>query len=258
MELRKSMIRAGFSGLAIAVMLLISIGAGAEEEKEREALSDDIWVERISENLWRHVSYTEFSSTGRVPANGLVVLAEGMAGIIDTPWNVEQTRTLIEWISRRFRAETTVVIPTHYHEDCLGGLAAAHQMGAVSYALDRTVTLAKRAGHEVPRNPFPDSTVVSVGALKLFLAYHGGAHTPDNIVVWIPSEKVLFGGCAVRSASSKRLGNTREAVLEEWPGTIESLMTRYGKARLIVPGHGSPGGKELLEHTLVLIRAYEP
>jgi metallo-beta-lactamase class B/metallo-beta-lactamase class B GIM len=66
---------------------------------------------------------------------------------------------------------------------------------------------------------------------------------------------VLFGGCLVRSAASRSLGYTKEADLEEWPQTIVAVRDSYGGARLIVPGHGSPGGKELFEHTLELLAA---
>ena len=86
----------------------------------------------------------------------------------------------------------------------------------------------------------------------------GPGHTADNIVTWIPDERVLFGGCLVRSASARTLGYTKEADLERWPSTLESLMAEFGTARLIVPGHGSPGGLELLEHTLELLRTLAP
>jgi metallo-beta-lactamase class B len=83
----------------------------------------------------------------------------------------------------------------------------------------------------------------------------GPGHTEDTIVVWLPDVEVLFGGCLVRSATAQSLGYTAEADLERWPATIEALQERYGHARLIVPGHGRPGGAELLAHTLELLCA---
>ena len=83
----------------------------------------------------------------------------------------------------------------------------------------------------------------------------GPGHTADNIVVWIPDQEILFGGCLVRSATSTQLGYTDEADLERWPRTIETLLEAYGDARWIVPGHGRPGGAELLRRTLELLAA---
>ena len=33
-----------------------------------------------------------------------------------------------------------------------------------------------------------------------FQTYYGGqGHTPDNIVIWFDKEKILYGGCLVKS-----------------------------------------------------------
>lgn len=241
----------------IMMMPAMAPAVAAEEAKKYEPLEirEDMWVQQVTENVWRHVSYHELPEFGRVPGNGLVVVGGGEAAMIDTPWTDEQTGALIAWVAERLKAKVTVVIPTHYHGDNMGGLAAAHRAGAASYALDRTVEIARTKGLELPRNSFEKSTVVGLGSIKLHPAYHGGAHTADNIVVWVPSEGVLFGGCAIRSAGAKRLGNVREAVLEEWPGTIASIEKAYPEAQVIVPGHGAPGGRELLQRTRELVAA---
>ena len=70
------------------------------------------------------------------------------------------------------------------------------------------------------------------------------------MVAWIPDAGVLFGGDAVRSRS---LGYTEEADLQAWPATITALKDAYGDARILVPGHGAPGGPELLDGTLALL-----
>jgi metallo-beta-lactamase class B len=93
-----------------------------------------------------------------------------------------------------------------------------------------------------------------VGGLKLHVFYPGAGHSADNIVVWLPSSKVLFGGCFVKAAEATGMGNTAEADLPSWErGTLE-LIRRYGKANIVVPGHGAVAGPALLEHSLRLIR----
>ncbi len=61
--------------------------------------------------------------------------------------------------------------------------------------------------------------------------------------------------CLVRSADAASLGNTAEADLERWPATIVTLQRDYAAARVVVPGHGRPGGPELLARTLELLAA---
>ena len=58
----------------------------------------------------------------------------------------------------------------------------------------------------------------------------------------------------VKSISSVSLGNTRDADVESWPVTIERVLNRFGNARIVVPGHGSHGGTELLANTLRLLK----
>jgi len=78
--------------------------------------------------------------------------------------------------------------------------------------------------------------------------YFGGGHTTDNIVVWIPSEKILFAGCMVKEMSSKTLGNLADADVNEWPSTIDKVIDKFPSAKIVIPGHGKFGGKELLIH----------
>lgn len=75
----------------------------------------------------------------------------------------------------------------------------------------------------------------------------------DNIVSWIADEQVLFGGCLVKAGGAKTLGYIKEADLVAWPATLAKVKERFPAARLIVPGHGDPGGWELIANTLKLI-----
>lgn len=84
--------------------------------------------------------------------------------------------------------------------------------------------------------------------------YPGEGHSPDNIVVWLPEYKVLFGGCLVKELDSKGLGNTTDANLEQWPISINKVLEKYPDAEVVIPGHGNWGGIELIEHTLELLK----
>lgn len=57
----------------------------------------------------------------------------------------------------------------------------------------------------------------------------------------------------VKDMQSEGLGNLSDASLEEWPGTIDKLIARFPSARIVIPGHGQPGGMELLTHTKKLL-----
>jgi len=53
------------------------------------------------------------------------------------------------------------------------------------------------------------------------------------------------------------MGNTDDADIAHWDDAVVAVEARYPDARIIVPSHGPPGGRELLRHTIDLARAQE-
>ena len=73
---------------------------------------------------------------------------------------------------------------------------------------------------------------------------------------WLPREKILFGGCLVRSANARQLGNLQDAVVNEWDTTITKILNTYPEVETVVPGHGACGSKNLLHYTIDLVKAH--
>jgi len=191
---------------------------------------------------------------GRIPCNGLVYITSGKAYIMDTPVNDELTLGLLTWLQDNMKIMVAGVIVNHWHVDCMGGLNQVHKSGIKSYSHELTCEIAASKDLPVPEISFKDSLIITAGEKEIICRYYGGGHTIDNIVVWIPEDKVLFGGCMVKSMSARTLGNTRDADIESWPVTIEKILSRFSKAEIVIPGHGSHGGTELLTHTLNLLK----
>ena len=45
---------------------------------------------------------------------------------------------LFDWVAQYWGVTVATVVPTHFHQDCMGGLVEAHRRGAVSHALERS------------------------------------------------------------------------------------------------------------------------
>jgi hypothetical protein len=73
--------------------------------------------------------------------------------------------------------------------------------------------------------------------------------------VWLPAHRLLFGGCMVRAADASALGNLADADVAGWRHAIDTVSAAFGSAAIVVPGHGTPGGAELLAHTRELVDA---
>ncbi len=210
--------------------------------------SENLKVEKIRENLFRHISYLETANSGIVSCNGLVFLNNDKAIILDTPTNDIATVELVNLIGKE---NITAVIATHFHEDCLGGLGVFHSNKIDSYASNLTIELAKQNGKVLPKNGFEEKLEINVGNETVLLKHFGAGHTKDNIIGYIDSEKALFGGCLIKSLGAGK-GNLNDANSKEWPITAAKVKKEFPSLEIVIPGHGKSGGIALLDYTIDL------
>ena len=215
-------------------------------------VTDNIEVIKITDNCYVHVSYSEIPPWGRLGSNGVIFTDNGEAALFDTPGTDSLTMDLINWIRDTLKVKIVAFVPNHWHVDCMGGLAYVNSLGIESYANEMTRQIAKAKNLPVPLHGFVDSLTLTVGTKKIFCNYPGAAHALDNIVVWIPSESVLFAGCMVKELKSTNLGNTADGNLKEYNATVKKVRDKYQNAKYVIPGHGEFGGTELLQHTFDL------
>lgn len=240
--------------LLFTLFLLFQMVGYAQPATNRIKISEDIELIRLSSKAYVHISISEMKGFGKVSSNGLILVDKGKAFLFDTPVTTEQTETLVGFISDSLHSKVSDFVPTHWHGDCIGGLSYLHKKGVKSYANQMTIDIAKEKKLPVPKHDFKDSLFLKLNDIEIGCYYLGGGHTSDNIVVWIPSEKILFAGCMVKDMSSKGLGNLSDADINEWPSTIEKVIARFPLAETVIPGHGRIGGKELLVYTQELLK----
>jgi metallo-beta-lactamase class B len=215
--------------------------------------SPTLQVEQLTENTFIHTSYLQAMGFGKVVCNGLVVKSGSEAIIIDTPVNDSVSAELIYWVENTLRCKIKAVIVTHFHVDCLGGLEAFHKRNIPSYANQKTIALAEQDSATIPQKGFTSKLELSLGTQKVIGHFLGEGHTIDNIIVYYPSEKVLFGGCLVKTNGSGK-GNLTDANIKKWSNTVEKVKATYPQAKRIIPGHGPHGDQELLDYTINLFK----
>ncbi|MGE5420430.1 MAG: subclass B1 metallo-beta-lactamase [Chloroflexota bacterium] len=236
-----------------ALIIFLSISAGSQVPVR---ISPDLELIRISDNAYMHVSYSTLPAFGRVSANGLVLIDNKQAFLFDTPWNDSLTSELVNYLRNKMNLRIIGFIPNHWHEDCMGGLSYLKSQNIRSYANQRTIEIAKNKKLPVPDQGFKDSLKLALGERDILCYFMGSAHSLDNIVVWLPSEKILFAGCMCKSMESENPGNVADGDLSAYPWTIDRVIQKFRHAKVVIPGHGSIGGPELLIHTKFLIDNY--
>ncbi len=239
----------------ILVIIILSLLYSCDNVAEMETVysSENLIIEKVSAHVYMHISYLNTEKYGRVPCNGMLVVDENEAIVFDTPTSNEASLELIDWFKKNLNSKVRAVVVSHFHVDALGGLKGFHDNDITSFANKATIEIAKKKELEVPNYGITSSYEHSVGNKKLISLFVGEAHSKDNIVGYFPDEDILFGSCMVKAIGAKK-GNLEDANVEEWPKTIEKLTVMLPNAKIIIPGHGTIGGKDLLQYTIDLFK----
>ncbi|MBT9393189.1 subclass B1 metallo-beta-lactamase [Hymenobacter sp. NST-14] len=202
-------------------------------------------------------AYSQPPGPGKpVASNGLLVRTKQGIILIDTAWDPEQTRQLLQWVADSLHERIRLAIVTQAATARPGGLAVLREQRIRVYSSPAT---AARWHQQYPQQVAPTAalkpyTLIRAGRTRLELFFPGPGSAPDNVVAWLPRRRVLFGGELVRAQAATGLGQSPEANLKQWPAALRTLRRRYAKARVVVPAHGSSGDVSLLTHTQELLR----
>lgn len=215
--------------------------------------SDILRITQISANAFVHTSFLKTQDFGDVACNGLFVRDHNETIIFDTPTNNKSAEELITWIKEGLSCKINAIIPTHFHDDCLGGLKAFDENNVYSYAYYKTIELAKENNFVVPKNSFKEPLNLKVGNENVLVKFFGEGHTRDNVVGYFPSENILFGGCLIKELGATK-GFLGDANINAWSETVRKIKLEYPSVKIIIPGHGNYGNKKLLDYTIKLFK----
>ena len=188
------------------------------------------------------------------PSNSMYLVTTAGIVLFDTPWDSTQFQPLLDSLEKRHHQKVVLCIPGHFHADRTAGLEFLNQKGIKTFSSKMTYDLCKIHNEKQSEFYFTNDTSFTVGNHQFQTYYPGAGHAPDNIVIWFPAEKILYGGCFVKSTETTSLGNIADANLSEWPLSIERIIKKFGHPNYVIPGHLSWKNNKGLEHTLKLLQ----
>jgi cyclase len=155
------------------------------------------------------------------------------------------------------------VFDTHHHGDHLYGNVIWTGAGATTMAFKPVaeelkrleparwletvksrpdVAETKRDAPEPPKQDLnPPLYVLNDGSRKVEFRHFGWAHTRGDGFVYLPKEQVL---CTGDAAVNGPYNATMDANIGNWPAVLHAAEKL--KVKVVLPGHGLPGGRELL------------
>jgi glyoxylase-like metal-dependent hydrolase (beta-lactamase superfamily II) len=184
---------------------------------------------------------------------GFVVTPKGVV-VIDALGSPVLAQKLIQEIRKITKQKIVAVVLTHYHADHVYGLQEFKRLGATIYAQREGLNyLASETAKQrliasrtdfapwvnentrlVPADVWIDqSKTITIGGVEFRIGRVGPAHAPEDLIVSIPSEKVLFAGDLVFRGRIPFVGN---ADSRGWISALDEIQKQNPK--IVVPGHG--------------------
>ena len=217
--------------------------------------TNNLILVKLSKHVYQHISFLNTHDFGRVACNGMLVVNNNEAIVFDTPTDNESSSELINYVTKKLGAKITAVIPTHFHNDCVGGIEKFNEEHIPCFASNKTIKLLKNIHNKYAASMkgFDDSLSLDIGGKKVYARYFGEGHTRDNITGYFAEDSVMFGGCLIKEQAATK-GFLDDANVSAWPATVMRLKQYYPQTKIVIPGHGKPGGTELLDYTMTLFR----
>ena len=185
---------------------------------------------------------------------GFVVTDEGVV-VVDALGSPALAQELLAEIKRVTPQPVRYVIVTHYHADHIYGLQTFKAAGATVLAhakgreyLNSETARQRLEASRVELAPWINSsthlleadrwldqpqTDLKVGSYDFQISYVGPAHTPEDLVVFVPQLGVLFSGDLFFQGRIPFVGQADSRL---WIASLTRLMTYQPK--LVIPGHG--------------------
>jgi glyoxylase-like metal-dependent hydrolase (beta-lactamase superfamily II) len=235
--------------VALACLAIHAGGAQAQSEPAMVA-------QQVSASAWYVEGLGALGSAANQNfiSNAAFVVTPAGVVVIDALGSPALAMRLLAEIKKVTPQPVTHVLVTHYHADHIYGLQTfkdagakiiAHRAGQL-YLNSETARLRLEASRQelapwvnaqtqlVEADQWIDgASSLTVGGVEFQIKPVGPAHTPEDLVVYMPSEKVLFAGDLVFRSRIPFVG---QADSRHWITALNSLLA-FNTA-VIVPGHG--------------------
>lgn len=243
--------------LAMAVLLALAcLGwprASAQEVPMR--------LQRVAEGVYFVQGAAALGSAANANfiSNAGFVVADGGVLVVDALGSPALAERLVAKIREITPLPIRYVVVTHYHADHIYGLQVFRALGAkiVAHAAAReylnsdTARLRLQASRTelwpwvderttlvepdtwVAPGASTDDTRLRIGATEFVLRHVGPSHTHEDMVVYVPSRRVLFAGDLM---FRNRIPFVGQADSRRWIDALDRLLA--WDASVVVPGHG--------------------
>jgi len=214
--------------------------------------------QRVSEHCWffqGEAGVASLANRGFMSNAGFVVTGDGVV-VFDGLGTPALGRAIVAAIAKVTPQRIRRVVVSHYHADHIYGLQALKAAGAEIWAqrkaaeyLNSSVASERLAQRRAELAPWVDEqtrivppdvwidadTDFRMGALTFRLIYSGGAHSPEDTLMYVVDDRVLYAGDLVFAGRLPFVGN---ADSRGWLTALDKMLALQPAPVLVLPGHG--------------------
>lgn len=212
-------------------------------------------ISHLTGGFYVYKTFHNYNGT-LISANAMYVVTDKGVVLFDAPWDKTQFQPLLDSIKAKHNKDVIMLFGTHSHEDRAGGFDFYRKKGIKTYSGKLTDDILKSKNEPRAEFVIPNDTTFTVGQYKFEVYYPGKGHAPDNIVVWFGKDKILYGGCFIKSAEAKDLGYLGDADVKEWEKSIKKVQLKFKNPKYVIPGHDGGTTNKSIDHTLKLVKEY--
>ena len=215
---------------------------------------------KLADNVYAYVGVKDASPSHSFAANAAIVIGRDSVLVIDTLISAKEGERFLTDIRRVTNKPIKYVVNTHTHLDHALGNCVFAKLGAtvISHDADRTFLatqgsdILKNAGNYglkpedmagteivVPTLAFSDQLTIDMGGEDVRLIRTTPSHTAGSLVVYLPSQKLLFSGDILFTDFHPFMV---DGDFGGWSKTLDSLLAM--EVERIVPGHGPLSSKK--------------
>jgi len=214
--------------------------------------------QRVSEHCWffqGEAGVASLANRGFMSNAGFVVTGDGVV-VFDGLGTPALGRAIVAAIAKVTPQRIRRVVVSHYHADHIYGLQALKAAGAEIWAqrkaaeyLNSSVASERLAQRRAELAPWVDEqtrivppdvwidgdTDFRMGALTFRLIYSGGAHSPEDTLMYVVDDRVLYAGDLVFAGRLPFVGN---ADSRGWLAALDKMLALQPAPVIVLPGHG--------------------
>ena len=224
---------------------------------------------QLAQGVWFVQGNSALGSTGNrnfISNAGFFVTDEGVV-VVDALGSPALAQELLREIHRVTPQTLRYVVVTHYHADHIYGLQTLAQAGAkvIGHASAREYLNSDTAQRRleasrkdlapwidantrlVPADQWLDTqeTRFRLGSMDFVVDHVGPAHTPEDVVVFVPQLGVLFAGDLFFQGRIPFVGQADSRL---WIQALNRLM-KY-QPKIVIPGHGPASTNPMADMTM--------